>query len=333
VQAILSLGSDASLYRALFDQVAVGIAHSTLDGRVLDANPKLCELLGYGRAEMAGRSIGDLTHPEDVERFLRARERTRAGESSYEHNVRLVRQGGEAFWTHIATSLVRTPDGVPAYFISIVQDISREKDAERQIEQQVLRLQKAMRSTIDAIAIIGELRDPYTHGHEHRVGELAAAIAREMGLSPEQTEGIRIAGCLHDVGKICVPVEILTKPTRLRPEEFNLIKVHPQTGYDILKGIEFPWPIAEIVRQHHERMDGSGYPRGLKGAQILLEARIVAVADAVEAMAAHRPYRAGRGIDLALAEMEATRGRLYDGAVVDACLRLFRVRGLQLPTG
>jgi PAS domain S-box-containing protein len=332
VDALLSMGSGAELYRAVFEQLAVGIGHSTLEGRILDANPKFCELLGYRREEMVGLGIRELTHADDIDRTIEARASTLAGTGpSYECEVRLLRKGGEAFWTRISTSLVRAADGTPVHFTSVVQDISRQKDAEQQIEQQVARLQKAMRSTIDVIATIGELRDPYTHGHEHRVGELAAAIAMEMQLEPSGVEGIRIAGCLHDVGKICVPAEILAKPTRLTPEEFNLVKVHPQTSYEILKGIEFPWPIAEIARQHHERIDGSGYPRGLKDHEILLEAKIVAVADVVEAMASHRPYRPGRGLEVALAEIEITKGQLFDAEVVDACLRLFRVKGMQLP--
>jgi PAS domain S-box-containing protein len=454
------MGSAAQLYRAVFEQLAVGVGHTSLDGHILDANPKFCELIGYPREELTGRGIRDVTHADDIDRSVEARAHLLAGTGpSYEYEVRLVRKGGEAIWTRVCTSLVRAADGTPLQFTSVVQDISRQKKAEResleiqerfqqlaenirevlflidatngrtlyispayeaiwgqgnaavyadwrawmgailaedlsgvqtavaaaiqtghmnheyriarpdrsvrwingrtfpirdgegkivrlaglaeditarkhaeqQIERQVVSLQKAMRSTIDVIATIGELRDPYTHGHEHRVGDLAAAIAVEMQLEPDRVEGIRIAGCLHDLGKICVPAEILAKPTRLTPEEYNLIKVHPQTSYEILKGIEFPWPIAEIARQHHERIDGSGYPRGLKGQEILLEARIVAVADAVEAMASHRPYRPGRGIEVALAEIEATRGRLYDLEVVDACLRLFRVKGLQLP--
>ncbi|HME40733.1 MAG TPA: PAS domain S-box protein [Steroidobacteraceae bacterium] len=454
------MGSAAELYRAVFEQLAVGVGHSTLQGSILDANPKFCDLLGYQREELVGSGIRELTHTDDIDRSVEGREHLLAGTGpSYEYEVRLLRKDGEALWTRISTSLVRATNGTPVHFTSVVQDISRQKAAERdnleiqlrfrqlvenireviflvdptarctlyvspayeaiwgqstsavyadwqawtgaifpedlpavqaavtaslvtgqmnhefriarpdhsmrwingrtfpicdgagkmirlaglaeditarklaeqQIEQQVASLRKAMRSTIDVIATIGELRDPYTHGHEHRVGELAAAIAIEMRLEPSRIEGIRIAGCLHDVGKICVPAEILAKPTRLTPEEFNLIKVHPQTSYEILKGIEFPWPIAEIARQHHERIDGSGYPRGLKDQEILLEAKIVAVADVVEAMASHRPYRPGLGLEVALVEIEATKGTLYDAEVVDACVRLFRVKGMQLP--
>ena len=159
------------------------------------------------------------------------------------------------------------------------------------------------------------------------MAELARSISQEMGLPKDQIEGVRMAGTVHDLGKISVPAEILSKPTKLSSLEFSLIKVHPQTSYDILKDIEFPWPIARIVLQHHERINGSGYPQGLKGEEILLESRILAVADVVEAIASHRPYRPAHGIDTALEEIEKNRGLFYDPDVVDACLQLFRTKG------
>ena len=195
----------------------------------------------------------------------------------------------------------------------------------------VARLNRAVQGTIQVVSAMGELRDAYTYGHERRVGEVSTAIAAEMGLPPEQVEGVRVAGYLHDVGKIAVPAEILSKPARLTPTEFALVKQHAQQGYEILKSAEFPWPVAEAAWAHHERLDGSGYPRGLKGEDILLEARILAVADTVEAMASHRPYRPGLGIDKALAEVERGRGAQYDAVVVDACLRLFRDKGYAIP--
>jgi len=167
------------------------------------------------------------------------------------------------------------------------------------------------------------MRDPYTAGHQRRVGQLAAAIARELGLPEDTMRGIELAASIHDLGKISVPAEILSKPTKLTAIEFMLLKNHAQAGFDIIKDIKFPWPIATMVLQHHERQDGSGYPQGLKGEQILLESRILAVADVVEAMASHRPYREALGIDSALQEIQRGRGTLYDAAVVDACLRLF----------
>ncbi len=194
-----------------------------------------------------------------------------------------------------------------------------------------LRLQKNMMQTVEAIAGIVEMRDPYTSGHQARVAELARAIAGELGLPDEEAQVIHLAGLVHDLGKIRIPAEILSKPGRLSDLEYSLIKTHPQAGYDILKGIDFSWPIARMVLQHHERLDGSGYPGGLKGEEILLGARILSVADVVEAMASHRPYRPGLGGGAALDEIIRQRGIHYDARVVDACLSLFRKRGYSLP--
>ncbi len=188
-------------------------------------------------------------------------------------------------------------------------------------------LQKVLESAVTALAATLERRDPYTAGHERKVTELSVAIGRELGLEPGRLHGLQLAALVHDIGKIQIPADILTKPTALSSTEFDLIKIHPEAGYEILKGIEFPWPIAEIVYQHHERLDGSGYPRGLKDRDILLEARIMTVADVVESMASHRPYRATLGIEAALEEIVRGRGTEYDPVVVDACLRLFREKG------
>ncbi len=191
-------------------------------------------------------------------------------------------------------------------------------------DQALHRLEASMEATIQAIAGTLELRDPYTAGHQHRVGELAVAIAREMGMAETEIHGLYLASIIHDLGKIRIPAEILCKPGRLAPIEYELIKTHAGAGFELLKAVDFPWPIAQIVSQHHERLDGSGYPKSLVGEEILLHARIMAVADVVEAMASHRPYRVALGITAALAEIEENQGRLYDPQVVSACLRLFR---------
>jgi HD-GYP domain-containing protein (c-di-GMP phosphodiesterase class II) len=186
-------------------------------------------------------------------------------------------------------------------------------------------------STVQVVTTLGEMRDPYTAGHQRRVAEIAVAIGAELGFDARRQEGLRVAGYLHDVGKIRIPSEILSKPGKLSPAEFQLVQGHAQASYDVLKDVEFPWPVAEVALQHHERIDGNGYPQGLKGEAILLEARIMAVADVVEAMSSHRPYRAGLGIEAALAEIERGRGSAYDADTADACLRLFRERHNQLP--
>ncbi len=205
------------------------------------------------------------------------------------------------------------------------------KEAELIIErkQKEETLRKAVNGIINAIALTVETRDPYTSGHQVRVAKLAKMIAREMNFSSEQVEGINMAAAIHDIGKISVPAEILSKPSRLSDIEFQLIQIHPEAGYNIVKDIEFPWPIAMIIVQHHERINGSGYPKGLKGEEILPEARILSVADVVEAIASHRPYRPAYGIDIALEEISSMKGILYDTAVVDACLRLFNEKGFK----
>ena len=185
--------------------------------------------------------------------------------------------------------------------------------------------------TLAVITTLSEMRDPYTAGHERRVAEIAVAIGAELGFDASRQEGLRVAGHLHDIGKMTIPAEILSKPGKLSAIEFQLIQGHAQAGHDVLKGVEFPWPVAEVALQHHERIDGSGYPQRLKGEAILLEARIMAVADVVEAMSSHRPYRVGRGIEAALQEIERGRGSVYDTDVADACLKLFREKGYAIP--
>ena len=191
-------------------------------------------------------------------------------------------------------------------------------------ETALVTMQVNLKSTVQAIATVVEMRDAYTAGHQHRVAALAIAIAHEIGLSEEQIEGLFLAATIHDVGKINVPTELLSKPGKLTPLEYQMLQTHVQTGYEITKGINFPWPIAQIILQHHERLDGSGYPQGLKGEAILPEAKILAVADVVEAMTSRRPYREALGAHAAMAEITQNKGRLYDPAAVDACVDLFR---------
>jgi HD-GYP domain-containing protein (c-di-GMP phosphodiesterase class II) len=210
------------------------------------------------------------------------------------------------------------------------QDITLRRQAEKKLSATLENLRQSISTTIQVLGMASEARDPYTAGHQKRVSHLARFIAKDMGLSHDIIEGIRMASSIHDIGKLSVPSEILTKPTRLTDLEFSLIKEHAQNGYEMLKNVESPWPLAEIVLQHHERINGTGYPRNLKVDNILMAARIMAVADVVEAMSSHRPYRASLGIDAALEEIEKNKGILYDETVVDACLRLFREKGYKL---
>ena len=198
------------------------------------------------------------------------------------------------------------------------------KNLEQKVEERTAELQKTLEGTISALTMTVEYRDPYTAGHQQRVSDLASAIAKEIGFSKDKIMGIRMAGMLHDLGKIAIPIEILSKPGRLSKTNFELIKKHSQVGYDILNTIKFPWPLSQIVLQHHERIDGSGYPNGLSGKEILIEAKILGVADVVEAMASHRPYRPALGIDKALEEISINKGKLYDIEAANVCLKIFK---------
>jgi len=202
------------------------------------------------------------------------------------------------------------------------REVDHRRNVQRELQQSLDHLKKIIGGSVMAIAMTVEKRDPYTYGHQQRVAELARAIGVEIGLSPDQVEGLAIASAIHDIGKISLPAEILTKPSHLSSLEMSLIQAHSQAGYDILKSVEFPWPVAQIVLQHHERLNGTGYPQGLSGEGILKEARIVGVADVVETMSSHRPYRPSMGLDKALEEISAKKGILYDPEAVDACLAL-----------
>ncbi|MEI7950837.1 MAG: HD domain-containing phosphohydrolase [Gammaproteobacteria bacterium] len=207
-----------------------------------------------------------------------------------------------------------------------------EEKAKRAVQLVILnvKLQESLMQTIELAKQLVELRDPYTAGHEQHVGDLARAIAEQLGFDKHRQQGLMIAGHLHDIGKIIVPIEILSKPGPISPEEYSLVKNHVQAGYKLLEAVVFPWPIARPVLEHHERLDGSGYPNHLKGDQISIEGRILSVADVVEAISSHRPYRPALGIDRALAEIVRGRGVLYDETVVDACLKLFRELGYKI---
>ena len=204
------------------------------------------------------------------------------------------------------------------------QEIEERKLAEVKLQHSYDKLQQNLDEIVTAISLTVEERDPYTAGHQKRTTELALALAGALGLSEDRMQGMRMAGLLHDIGKISIPAEILSKPGRLNEAEIQLIRRHPQIAFDILSGIDFPWPVDRIVLQHHEKIDGSGYPLGLSGDEMLTEAKILCVADVVETIASHRPYRPGLGLDQALEEISHNRGRLYDAEVVDVCLKLFR---------
>ncbi|MFZ5629336.1 MAG: HD domain-containing phosphohydrolase [Spirochaetota bacterium] len=243
------------------------------------------------------------------------------------HEVPIQRTGQATRYITARNILLPDQDMV----VSMVWDVTEARQAREALEANLRELEKAMLSTVEVATTISAMRDPYTAGHAGRVAAIAEALAVHLGLETKQVQGIRVGAHLHDVGKVVVPAEILSKPGRLTAAEMQIIRSHAEAGYDVLKGVNFPWPVAEIARSHHERLDGSGYPRGLKGDEIIIEARIVAVADVVEAMASHRPYRPGLGIEKALGEIQRGSGTWYDPDVVNTCLALFRSAGFTLP--
>ena len=267
---------------------------------------------------------------EDRQRLVECESLALANMSSFSTEVRSKMPSGEIKWILLSSAPHRTPDH-HVIWDGIEIDITDRKKAEEDLQQSFMKTRQVLGATIHAIAATVETRDPYTAGHQRRVSDLARTIATEMNLPRDQIDGLRLAGTIHDLGKISVPAEILSKPTKLTDIEFSLIKTHSQSGYDILKDIEFPWPIARMVLEHHERMDGSGYPEGLTGEQLLIESRILSVADVVESMASHRPYRPALGLDAALEEINKNKGILYDPEVADACLRLFKAKTYNIP--
>lgn len=316
-------------YKALFDRSLDMVYIIDFKGNFLDANDASFERFGYTRENLSGLSVTSIMDKDQLPPVYEAiREIVETGYQKNLIEVKLRHRDGSTIYVETKGSII-TKDGKPVAIQSIARDITERKKAEAHLQQTLESLKKAVGTTIQVLVSALEAKDPYTAGHQSQVARLACVIAAEMGLDPDTIEGIRLAGVIHDIGKLAVPAEILTKPTRLTDLEFSLIKQHPESGYEMLKYVESPWPLAQIVYQHHERIDGTGYPRNLKGNEILLEARIMAVADVVDAMASHRPYRASLGTDAALAEIEKHRGTLYDGSVVDACLKLFREKGYQ----
>jgi PAS domain S-box-containing protein/putative nucleotidyltransferase with HDIG domain len=312
-------------YRLLAENAKDGIyIHS--DSGFEYVNPALETILGLTAEELTGRSIEeiDLIHPEDRNKVKRERKKRKsAKDRTSRFSFRIVDKDGQIKHTEVNT--VALP-GDKSRALGILRDVSDWVNLESELKGNILQMENMVWGTVQALAQATETRDPYTAGHQNRVARLALAIAEELQLDEGDIDGIRMAGLVHDIGKIQVPAEILSKPGELTETEFNLIKAHTQIGYDILKTIEFPFPVAKTVLQHHERLDGSGYPSGLKGEQILLGARILAVSDVVEAMASYRPYRPALGLDKALEEILRYKGTLYDEQVVDACLNVFQTK-------
>ncbi len=319
-------------YRSLVQNAQEGVYQTSADGKLLTVNESFAHILGYKSVSEILKAVTNISnqiyvYPRDRKRLFKIVEKYGAV-TNFESQF--YRKDGSRVWVSISSSAALDDQKRVLYYQGMVQDISEKKQLEVERVENVKILRKALGATISAMAVMVETRDPYTAGHQRRVADLARAIATEMRLPSDQIDGVLMAGMIHDIGKISIPSEILTKPTQLTALEFNLIKTHPDSGYAILKNIEFPWPIARIALEHHERVNGSGYPRALKEKEILLESKIMAVADVVEAISSHRPYRAAHGIEAALQEIADNRGVLYDAEVVDACLRLFREKSYTL---
>lgn len=308
-------------YRRIVETAQEGIWMIDAANLTSFVNPKMAEMLGYPVAEMLGVPV--FAFLDDEGRAIAAAKLQCRRQGISEHyEFKFTRKDGADLWGLVSVCPLLDHEGRYQGALAMVTDITQRREAFHQ-------LRRTLRGTVTALASITESRDPYTAGHQRRVAQLAGAIAQELGFSPESLEGIQVMGFLHDIGKIAVPAEILSKPGKISDYEFGLVKTHPQVGHDILQGIEFPWPVAQAVLQHHERLDGSGYPAGLTGTEIIPEATILAVADVVEASASHRPYRPALGIDQALEIVSRHHGSLYDPQIVDVCVRLFTKKGFR----
>jgi len=310
----------------LLDCVTDSIFLHDFEGNCFYVNESAYKSRGYSRDELIGMNLHALDSPKYSRTIQKqGRDLMKRGQAAFESAH--VRKDQSIMPVEVQARIVES--GGRKLILSVARDITERKRGQEKLQQSYRKLQRTMEGTTLAFELATEMRDPYTSGHQRRATRLACAIAREMGVCKERIEGIHMAGSIHDVGKMYVPSEILARPAPLTEAEFSLIKVHPKAGHDILRAAEAAWPIAQIVLQHHERMDGSGYPSGLSGGDILLEARILAVADVVEAMSSHRPYRPAYPIDKALLQIMQKKDVLYDCNAVDACLSLFTEKGFK----
>ena len=315
LEAEAALRASETRYRRMVETAAEGILVTDEEFTIVFCNERISSMLGYPPGGLLGKQASELHLPEEAEFRSEQERRRRVGESA-QYQTRFLRADGSPLWVNVSASPIFNDDGSFAGSLAMVADISMQRDAEG-------RLKEALTGTVAAMGALVEMRDPYTAGHERRTAELVVAIGLELGLGQDTLDTLDLTARMHDIGQIAVPAEILTRPGRLSQNEFTLVKAHPQVAFDILSPIDFGRPVADVILQHHERLDGSGYPNALTGDAMLLEARILAVADVVEAMSSHRPYRPALGVEAALAEVGAGAGRLYDADVVRACERVF----------
>ena len=312
-----------SQYQATLDMVDIHVSLINRKRQIVWANSKAKALFGE---DMVGKQCCEVYHPLNrgagSSTCLTRKALVDADEQGHEIQL-TAHDGTEKYFKGRARVVAWDRAGNPLTIAKVYTDITESKLAEAELEKSMLKLQKTLAGTIAAMSKTVEIRDPYTAGHQKRTTDIASEIAEAMGLARQQIDGIKMAGAIHDLGKICIPTGILSKPGQINRSEFSLIKSHPQSGYDIIKDIDFNAPVADIVLQHHERLDGSGYPLGLGGDDILIEAKVLGVADVIEAMASHRPYRPALGLEIAIDEIKNNKGVIYDPEVVNVAVNLF----------
>jgi len=300
------------------------------NGKLLIMNKSMLNALGYTKAETIDSDyITKFVSKSNRKLLLKIFYKLRKMHKPAINEYKILTKNGNEILVEWHSRSILDNDGKLDFFILIGIDITDRKKAQEDLEKSYINLQKTLSDVINTLASIVETKDPYTSGHQKRVAALAVSIAKELGLDKDNIEAIYTAAIIHDIGKINIPASILARPGKISSIEFNIIKAHPQLGYEMIKRIEFPWPVADITLQHHEKLDGSGYPNGLKGKDILLEAKILTVADVVEAMSSHRPYRPALGINQALKEIKKGKGKLYDAEVVKACVRIITEKGFK----
>ena len=313
----------------IMDSVPALIFYKDTEGRIIRANKILADSLKMPIKDMIGKTTEELFPKEQAENMRKDDKEVMISGKPKKNIIEPYDTPEGVRWVISDKIPYRDKKGKVTGIIGLAKDVTAQRKSEQELLQSYQKLKKNMDATLETISNIIEAKDPYTAGHQQRVSKLSIAIAKELHLSQDMIEGIRIASIIHDIGKIVLPTEILSKPSRLDDIEFSLVKRHSQMGHDILKTIDFSYPVAEIVLQHHERLNGSGYPNHLKGDEIFLEARILGVTDVVEAISSHRPYRAALGVDAALGEISKNKGILYDPKVVDTCIELFKEKGFK----
>lgn len=313
----------------ILDSVPALIIYKDTEGRIVRTNKTNADIFGIPVKDMIGKTTEELFPKEQAKKMRKDDQEVIISGKAKKNIIESFSTPDGIRWQTIDKIPHKDKEGKVTGVIAFAKDITVQRKAEQKLKLTYQRLKKIMDATINTMSKIIEAKDPYTSGHQHRVCQLAVPLAQELGLPEDKIEGIRIASLIHDIGKIGLPAEILSKPTKLADIEFSLIKEHSQIGYDILKAIDFFYPVDKIVLQHHERINGSGYPNNLKGNKILLEAKIIGVADVVEAMSSFRPYRPALGIDKALEEITQNKGILYDPEVADVCVKLFKKKGFE----